>query len=410
MSSGTTSTLGFSIINLTNDGFPTVQNDAFLNLLSNAVAGSDGTKDYLDHMLLFANLAETLSVQGESAYTPIQQSGNLLSTSATDGICTLAVQLELSENPPGSAAQAATADEQPQVWGLASVALSQPAPTDIYKIVNFGLALAEIPAGIVISKALWAALGKPLLTKLTQYVQTTIENWAQIDLGDDVASAGTDITETATDVALEVGEETTEVVAEGVAVEVTLDLAAAVPPLAALGLLIAVPMLIKSLEKNFVLHLEIDNATDYDFTWSIPYTYEGAMTAAPSSNLIPKMGRATDSFGDKTLLPVMYQADYSSVNSSGFQGLGFVVNLVPTGAEDQSIALVVSIPWIADNTIWLGDTPASPNWPQIYSEGADSKSQVNVNHGDMLFYAEAGIDALHGDQDEYHVVLRISPL
>ena len=71
--------------------------------------------------------------------------------------------------------------------------------------------------------------------------------------------------------------------------------------------------------------------TDHDITWSEPYIYNGAMTAQPVDQVLPKMGRAVDAWGDKTDVPVVYQANFSSMNKSGYEGTGVALKLSPNG-------------------------------------------------------------------------------
>lgn len=399
--------LNFQLTNLTGDGFPAVNNEPFQMMMDQAVAGGDGTKSYLDHMLKFAALADYLNQTGDSAYTASDGPNGSQQAVATDGTSTLTVNVQLDQDFTTSAA----AEDDTPVHGLATVTMALPNPTNIIKIAQFGISLAEIPAGIVVTKQLWQALFNPLISRLTDYVQSSIEEWLAIDVGEDVSALGDTIATTTGEVAAELSEETAEVVVEEVVVaELAVDLTVAAPAFAVLGVLIAVPIIISALNKTFILHLEVNNMTDVDFTWTTPYVDEGTMTAQPATSLIPKMGRATDVFGDETDEPVIYQADYSSMNESGFTGIGFVMNFSPSGYTDQDIAAVISIPWITNNGIWLGDPGKSPNWKSIYNAHNGSSGTEHVNHGNQRFYTTLSIDALSGNNDEYHCVLRIEPL
>ena len=148
------------------------------------------------------------------------------------------------------------------------------------------------------------SLFKPLLQQLVSYVQNTVVRWLDVDVGEDIADLGSDLADAAGEAAEEVSAETAELVVEEVAVaEVAIDLSAAVPAFAVLALLAAVPLLIIDLSKQFLLHLEIDNQTDYDVTWAQPYIYNGAMTAEPKDQVLPKMVGPSTPGGTRPIFP-----------------------------------------------------------------------------------------------------------
>jgi hypothetical protein len=397
--------LNFQLTPLTGDGFPVQQNEDFTLLLDQAVAGGSGTGHYLDEMLKFANLATYLNSKGAAAYTLNAGPNGTQEATATDGTTTLNVNLQLNSlntNATGTA---------PPIEGLATVQMALPDPERIIKFAQFGISLAELPAGLVLTQQLWQALFAPILQRISTYVQSSIESWLEIDVGSDVSELGDAVAETAGEVAADVSEETAEVlVEEAVVAELAIDFSVAIPAFAALGVLLAVPLLISALDKTFVLHIEVDNLTNNDFTWSIPYMEEGTMTSQPASTLIPKMGMATDMWGDQSSVAVVYQAYYSSMNTSGFEGIGLVMNLSPAGYTDQDIAAVISIPWISDNGIWLGDSGNNPDWQSLYNSHSGSSGSLTATHGNQRFYTTLAIDALSGNNDEYHCVIRIEPL
>lgn len=391
--------MSFQVVDVTGDGFPTAANEAFQMMMGQAVAGGDGTRSYLQHILRFADFASFLDRAGIDAFA-IDPNGQR--ATVTDGTVTLSIDLQLHEE---SAARSA---EGVCYVGMATVTLALPKPNDLLKLANFGLTLAEIPAGIVASKKLWQALLRPILTKLTKWVQTSVERWLAVDVG--VDELGEAVADVALDVATELSEDVTEVVVDEVVLEVAIDLSAAVPAFAALAVLIAIPVLIRVLAKQLVVHLEIDNMTDFDFAWSIPYTQQGSMTAQPAAAIIPKMATAVDMWGDETDTAVVHQACFSAVNDSGFQGIGWAMRLAPQGMSGQDVAVVVSIPWALDNAIWLGDPGAKPSWPQIYRDHCSSSKAHSVHHGNRHFSVTLAIDDLHGNGDEYHCVLRIQQI
>lgn len=399
--------LNFQLVSLTGDGFPVQQNEQFTMLLDQAIAGGSGTAHYLDEMLLFANLASYLNETGAAAYVLNDGPNGTQQATATDGTTTLNVNLQLNSLPTN----ASDADSDPYIEGLATIQMALPDPERIIKFAQFGISLAELPVGFVMTQQIWQALFAPILQRVSTYVQSSIESWLEIDVGENVSELGDAVAETAGEVAADVSEEAAEVlVEEAVVAELAIDFSVAIPAFAVLGVLIAVPLLINALDKTFVLHIEVDNLTNNDFTWSIPYMEEGTMTSQPASTLIPKMGMATDMWGDETSVSVIYQAYYSSMNTSGFEGIGLTMNFAPSGYTDQDIAAVISIPWIEDNGIWLGDSGTNPNWQAIYNAHDGSSGSLTATHGNQRFYTTLAIDALSGNNDEYHCVIRIEPL
>ena len=375
----------------------------YTDAIGQAVSGGKGTAGYLEHMLSLAALTSYLHKTGTAAFVNEQLPNGSMQARATDGHATMNVAVQLNDGLKETDLNGVP------VRGIATVRLALPTPNDVAKIVSFGLSLAEIPAGIVVTNVLIQALFKPLLQQLVSYVQETVVRWLDVDVGDDIADLGEDLADAAGEAAEEVGEESAElVVEEAVVAEVAIDLSAAVPAFAALALLAAVPLLIMALSKKFLLHLEIDNLTDHDFTWSEPYLYNGAMTAQPAEPVLPKMGRAVDAWGDETDVPVAYQANFSAMNKSGYEGTGVALKLSPSGLVGQDIAVCISIPWAADNALWIGDATPGMNWEYAFDNYPEPV--LHTNHGNQKFYLSMGIDALSGQSDSYHCVLRINPL
>jgi hypothetical protein len=396
-------TLNFSLVDMTGGGMPAEDSDPYRMLIDQAVSGGQGTAGYLNRMLQFAKFSSYVNHTGISAFSQTPGPSGSFQATATDGTTTMNVGVQLNDNLDE------TDSNGIPVRGVATVRMSLPDPQQVVKIVNFGLGLAEIPPGIVVTNTLIQSLFKPLLQQLTKYVQSTIEDWLESDVGESVEELGDALAETAEDVAETVGEETAEVVVEeAVVAEVAIDLSAACPAFAALALLIAVPILVEALEKDFQLFVEIDNLTAHDFNWTIEYQYENGTTAQPKAPLIPKMGYATDSWGDKTNVQVIYQANFSSMNKSGFAGTGFAMRLTPSDLTGADIAACISIPWIDDNALWLGDVTPGMDWEGAFNN--NPVSQLSVSHGNQHFSTTLAIDSLSGNQDIYHCVLRIEPL
>ena len=396
----------FSLSNLTSNGFPVQQNEAFQLLLDNAVSGGNGTNFYLNTMLKFSSLTKYLNDKGLDAYAIEDGPNNSRQATATDGHSTLRVNVTLNEN-----LEATQTDTGSHIHGMATVQLSLPDPENVDKIVNFGITLAELPPSIIVTQQLWKALFKPLLNRLTKFVQSSIEKWLKTDVGDDIDGLGDALDSATEDVAGDVSEETAEVIVEEeVVAELAIDLSAAVPAFAVLAVLVAVPIVIQFLEKKFTLHIEVTNATDIDINWSVPYVDEGGMVTKPKSTTIPKMSKVQDIWGDQTTVPVMFQADYVAMNKSGFSGIGFVIGFSQDLFEDQNFAAVISIPWISDNRVALCDPARFDGWEDVYNQNSSANGELYARFGNQRFSVEVAIDALSGQNDEYHIALRIERL
>ena len=392
-------TLAFTATPLTGTGVPTQNDDSFRSQLDQAVSGGTGTADYLEHMQKLADFSAYLQKAGDAAFTTGPGPGGGEQAVATDGTTTMTVGVVL--DPPSTAA----ADGGPPVRGIATVRLALPHPYEMTRIAQFAVSLAELPAGFVLTQQVWASLMGPLVSRLTTFVRSAVDSWLETDVGEDVSGL-TDALEVGTgEVADDVAEGTAEAVVEEVVVaEVAIDLAAAVPALAGLAVLMAVPLLISALSKTFVLHIEVDNLTDVDITWSIPYVDEGAVTVEPVGTVLPQTGYATDTWGDRTTVPVVFQATFAAGNTSGYSGIGFVVALEGLGT---STAAVISIPWAADNGIALCDPGHAPDWRTVYSAHSGGSGGLRATHGNQRFEFTLAIDALHGNSDDYHCVLRM---
>jgi hypothetical protein len=403
--SSTAPTLWFTAQPLTGPGIPTEDTDGFRLQLDQAVSGGGGTAAYLGHIQKLADFSAYLKKEGGGAFTESDGPGGGRQAVASDGTTTMTVGVLLD------APTTAAAGDAPPVRGVATVRLALPHPYEMVRIAQFAVTLAELPAGFVLTQQVWASLMSPLVSRLSTFVRSAVDTWLETDVGEDVSALGDALEAGTGDVAADVAEDTAAALVEdAVVAEVAIDLAAAVPALAGLAVLMAIPLLIAALAKNFVLHVEVDNVTDHAFTWSIPYVDQGAVTVQPADAVLPAMGTVTDAWGDTTTVPVVFQASFSAANTSGFAGLGFVLNLSAQGIPGQDLAAVISIPWAADNGIWLGQPGGSPDWGALYAANSGSTGALRVSHGTQHFVATLAIDALAGHGDEYHCVLRIQPL
>lgn len=393
------------------NGFPFRCDDVFSTMMRQAISGGDGTEFYLAHIQKFADFAAFLQRTGNSAFTYEEGPAGSYQARAGDSNATIVVNAQFAGPDDKPLYDTSEEDSAPPVHGLATVTLQLASPESIEKVINLGVSLATAPPSYLAITSLKDVLFEPLVTRIKDLFLKCIDNWADIDLGDDLDAAGDAISIASNDAADAVSTGASEIAADGLAAEVIIDLSAAAPPLAILGALIAIPFIVKALEKKFVLHFELNNFTSYDFEWKVEYMKHGTMTSQPKSNVIPRMGYATDSWGDQTTSEVAYQADYTSMNTSGFTGIGLVLRLTPLNAgADADIAVVISIPWGNPNVIWLGDVPTKPDWSQIYKKGSSASPKLSVEHGNMRFSSRIAINSLSGDHDVYYAVIAVQTI
>ena len=354
-------------------------------MLDAAVSGGPATAEYLGQMVRFADLAAHLDKTGAGAFTVGDgPDANSRQATATDGYSTMHVLVRLNDDLAESPFNGVP------VRGVATIRLSQPAPRDIVKIVELGIGLGEIPPTIIVTQALWTALFSPLLSRLTSVVQTAMTKWMETDVGD-LDALGEAIEDGAAEAAEAESEEVAElIVEEEVLAEVTIDLAAAVPPLAALGVLLAIPLLIQLLDKTFELHLEIDNLTDHDLRLDAgvpvqrrhdgPAGLAGAAPHGPGHRRLGRQDRGRRDLPGQLLVdePQRVRGDRvrPADRTHGHEGPGpGRGRLGPVGSRQRRVA--------------RGRTSLS-DWVALYDEHGTGDGSTAVHHGNQRLYAALG--------------------
>ncbi|WP_320779243.1 hypothetical protein [Streptomyces sp. CRN 30] len=388
---------------LTGDGMPTELTDQWRQVLDQGLGGGAATSSYLAHIARAADFIGYLGQQGEDAFTVTPGPSGGWQAVATDGCAILQVGATLAPFPP---------DGDPPVSGTAVVRLSLPNPYQVVQYTEFGVQLAELPAGFVLTRQVWQALAQPLLSRVVAFVRQSVRAWLDLAPDEDVSGLGDALAQATQEAGEAAAEETAEITVGGEAVAevAVVDFSAAFPPLAGLAVLAAVPLILAALAKNFVLRLQVVNMTDLDIEVTVPYQADGAMTVEPADPVLPAMGQVTDAWGDRSTVDVAYLATFSATNRSGYSGLGFLLNLSPAGSDGADVCAVVSVPWGSDNTIWLGDTGSDPDWGGIYDANSDADGLLRVDHGNRVLAVSLAIDALSGNADTYDCVLRVQPL
>ena len=100
------------------------------------------------------------------------------------------------------------------------------------------------------------------------------------------------------------------------------------------------------------------------------------------------MGRVVDAWGDTSDLPVVFQANFSAMNKNGYKGTGVALKLSPDGLTGQDVGVIISIPWGADNALWMGDVAPGMDWESAFDSCPEAT--LHTTHGNQKFYLESG--------------------
>jgi len=390
--------LALTTVPIAADGVPTQLSESFRVLLEEGASGGAGTGEYLRRMTVFSDFVRHAREAGPSLFVEGAAKDGTPTLRATDGHTTVEIQARMDP------ALAHRDVNGVGVVGIATVTMTGPDPYAVTKLLNIGIQVGEIGPSIVVSQQLVDALIRPLLGKVCDMLSSAMDKWGDLAV-DDPELLAAEVGEATAEAAEEASAEAVEIAADEVAIELSIELSAVAPPLAAMAVLLAIPLLITFLEKRMTHHLEIVNLTKADFAWSLGYQDDATVRVQPKDGTIPAMARVTDAFGDVTDDPVAYAAQFTLINSSGFSGLGYLIELSAAGSE--SVGLAVSIPFFADNGLWIGPMGATA---EATYEQAGFEKALRVQHGDRHYMFTASIDALSGSDDDYHSVVRIEEI
>ncbi|MFP2904152.1 hypothetical protein ACLESD_03575 [Pyxidicoccus sp. 3LFB2] len=396
---------------------PNIHDDNFVAAINSAKAGGSATQSYFDSTNQTADywtwLTNTVNAQEDPWAPGTDPDGNPIQMSSNGN---LDVRMGAFYRDPNggsttsdAAAPAAGAagDTPAPTVGIATIQTHN-TTTAVSSDISFGLSLAGIPAGIVLSKALFGDLIQPIYANLKTAVNGMAEAFkkaAEVDDPDiDPEEEAEDPLDEASGEAEDVGGELAEEGAKYVAI----DWGSVGLEAAGMGALVAIPMIVGFLGHKMVNSLVVHNLTDHDFTWQMTNQFHGQSTVLPdpkTANKIPKMDYNVDSWGDKTTVKVAYQAMYQFTNSTDLGSIGWLLTLTP---DDGSTAtdIMADIPWATDNTIAVGEK-GSITVPPEQSDGQLTKT-AKVGE----FNVTIAITALSGETGGayfYGVIVTIEP-
>lgn len=390
----------FGVIDMSGGGMPVELNERYRQLLDQGVNGGPGTAEYLRQFQPFADLASYLNEKGASTFVEASTVDGIPYLTASDGHTTLTIATRFNPNLVAQDVNGVG------VIGVATVTLDGPDPYNIVKVMTLGVSVAELPPSVVVNKILVDALVRPVLNKVRDLISNALDKWSDVSV-EDVEAIADDVEAASSEAVDAASEEAAELIVEEVALELTVDFAAAFPALIVAAALLAIPLILNLIAKKMTHHLQIVNLTKQPFAWEIAYTAEGAIHLQPLSATIPAVSTFTDVFGNTSDQPVAHAADFSVINTSGFAGIGYLIVLTP--AEGSKIAIGVSIPFTADNALAIRSVPDQPVWADVYNS-APFQAQPRVEYGDFSFFLTASMDALSGNNDDFHSVVMIQSI
>lgn len=394
-------TLSVTLVPIT-QGTPNIYDEHLQAAIDAAKAGGDATQGYFDAANQTASYWNWFSqTQGsnEDPWAPgTDPQGNPIEMSS-NGNLDMRMGAFFRSSGEGLTAAHLTADDPPPIVGIATVQTHN-TTSNLSGDISFGLGLTGIPVGIVLTKALFGDLIKPVYANLKTAVGKLVESFKEsaevespdIDPEEEAEGPLDEATQAEEQIGGDLGEEGAEYLA--------IDWGSALLEGAGLGAVMAIPMIVNFLGHKMINSVVINNLTDSDFEWQLLSQVHGAasvMPAADSKNTIPKMDYNVDSWGDKTTVKVAYEARFQFINSNDLGSIGYVLSLAPTGGAGQTAKIAVAVPWAGDNGMWVGSSNADPQ--TIYDQNTDPDGQLSKSATFGGYKVTLGINKLSGETD-----------
>ena len=124
------------------------------------------------------------------------------------------------------------------------------------------------------------------------------------------------------------------------------------------GALMAIPAIIEFLGHTMTHSVVIDNLSPSAVTWTLATVYGESTVTQP---VVPIPGQRTlaDPLHPSTELKLSSQLHLLHMNWTRETYIGYVLSLTPDGGK--TVQVMVNIPIVGDNVIWVGPSTASPN-------------------------------------------------
>jgi hypothetical protein len=161
---------------------------------------------------------------------------------------------------------------------------------------------------------------------------------------------------------------------------------------ACLAPLMALPMLAEFLGHAMTHALIVQNVTGTDFTWTETIVH-GESAIQPGQNALPGLKHESGADGDVTLSS---SASFQNVNYTDYGAIGYVLQLHPADGSPAA-TLVVNVPWVGDNAIWVGQSDEDPN--QLYEEHSVPDGRLSVTASFGSYKVTWSINKLSGETE-----------
>lgn len=382
-------------------GFPHIHDDHFAAAIATAKQGGDPTQNWFDAQNQTSDFWGWMAghtAPDDNPFAPgVDPNGNPIQM-ASNGNIDMRNGAFYRDPGPALALATGAAGDDPPIVGVGTIQTHN-TTSNLSRDISFGLGLLGIPPSIVLTKALFGDLLKPVyanfktwITKMSsQFKEASQVESPEIDPEEESEEPVDDASSEVGDVGGELGEEGAEYLA--------IDWGDVLLESAGLGALAAIPLLVSFLGHKMVNSVEIHNLTDIDFKWSVLAQVHGKASIIPKNDdtkLIPKMDYNVDSWGDRTTVKVAYSADFQFINSSDLSSIGYVLELAPVSGGTSAKA-VVSIPWAGDNTIWVGQSNDDPN--TIYENHSIPDQRLSVVATFDTYQVTWSITKIRGETD-----------
>lgn len=401
----------------TTAGFPHIADDLYTAALEKAKQGGGPTQEWFDSTNQTADFWSWMgdhTAPDDDPFAPgIDPQGNPIQMCSNGNVDMR--NGAFYRGGAGVAAAAATSadgENPPPVVGIGTIQTHNDT-SGLSRNMSFGLDLADIPGGLVLTQKLFGDLLKPVYANFKTYITKMSEQFKEAS---SVETPDIDPLEESEgpveDASAEIGEVGGELAEEGVEY-LAIDWGSVLAESAGLGAIAAIPMLVSFLGHKMVNSVEIHNCTDIDFDWSVAAQVHGEPSILPKDDqgkVIPKMNYNVDAWGDRTTVKCAYAADFQFINSSDLSSIGYVLTLQPQAGGGSPIDLVVSIPWAGDNTIWAGRSTGNPQGQ--YQQHSTPDGKLSVTASADTYDVTMSINALSGETDGayfYGVLAVIEP-
>jgi hypothetical protein len=411
-------TLSLQMTPLTNGGYPNVANSSFTNAITSAKKGGSNTFNFFNATNETSDFWGWMASHDGSETNPFvpgtDNEGNPIMM-ASNGNISMRMGAFYHDGLSTALVAGAADDAPPPVTGIGTIQTGN-TTNSTSRNLSFALTIAGIPAGLVITKALFGDLLAPIYANMKTFVTKMAKKFqSETEVEGPTIDAAEESVEPLEETSSEIEEVGGDLAEEGVAY-LAVDWSSALLEAAGLGAIVAIPLIVSALGHQMTNSLSVINQTTLDFEWGISHQASGELSVVPSSNdstqstTIPQMEVIVDMWGDTSSDPVAYEADFQFINSSDYGSIGYVMSFTPSDGGTPA-QMVVSIPWAGENSVWVGESSQNPS--DTYNTYSDANGLETVTYNFDNFAVTVSITALQGEtngQYFYGVLAVIEPL